>query len=140
MICRCRLAVWRQLPKLFPASSTLVTCSKKKTHPSWVLFFLEDKAFTDESRGWSREWERALCLTGLGFRWLVRQRRQLIIAERGAPLKAQVRPVAPKKIRLVFTDRIFFFRFSGRTLLITQIVYKAVNIRPPLRTKYTANR
>ncbi len=29
-ISRCRLAVWRQLPKLFPASSTLVTCSKMK--------------------------------------------------------------------------------------------------------------
>ncbi len=27
---RCRLAVWRQLPKLFPASSTLVTCSKRR--------------------------------------------------------------------------------------------------------------
>ena len=26
---RCRLAVWRQLPKLFPASSTLVTCSNQ---------------------------------------------------------------------------------------------------------------
>ena len=25
---RWRLAVWRQLPKLVPASSTLVTCSK----------------------------------------------------------------------------------------------------------------
>ena len=31
--CRCRLAVWRQLPKLFPASSTLVTCSKKRNAP-----------------------------------------------------------------------------------------------------------
>ena len=27
LLCRCRLAVWRQLPKLIPASSTLVTCS-----------------------------------------------------------------------------------------------------------------
>lgn len=30
MKCRCRLAVWRQLPKLIPASSTLVTCSNNK--------------------------------------------------------------------------------------------------------------
>jgi len=30
--------------------------------------FLEDKECYDESRGWSREWERALCLTSLGFR------------------------------------------------------------------------
>ena len=38
---RCRLAVWRQLPKLFPASSTLVTCSKRKvgchSHPTFLL-------------------------------------------------------------------------------------------------------
>ena len=30
MICRCRLAVWRQLPKLISAGPTPVTCSKKK--------------------------------------------------------------------------------------------------------------
>ena len=36
--CRCRLAVWRQLPKLFPASSTLVTCSKKINAPLRCVF------------------------------------------------------------------------------------------------------
>ena len=45
---------------------------------------------TDESRGWSREWERALCPTSLKFRLFVRQSRQLIIAERGATPKARL--------------------------------------------------
>ncbi len=40
--CRCRLAVWRQLPKLIPASSTLVTCSTKKA-PFWGFFLFYDK-------------------------------------------------------------------------------------------------
>ena len=39
---------------------------QKEKHPSWVLLFLEDRVITDESRGWSREWERALCPTGVG--------------------------------------------------------------------------
>ena len=39
--CRCRLAVWRQLPKLFPASSTLVTCSKKRTGVHFGTMHLE---------------------------------------------------------------------------------------------------
>ena len=47
---------------------------EKRTHGG-AFFFLEDRVITDESRGWSREWERALCLTGMGFRLLVRQRR-----------------------------------------------------------------
>ena len=37
-LCRRRLAVWRQLPKLFPASSTLVACSKKTNAPKVVRF------------------------------------------------------------------------------------------------------
>ena len=37
--CRCRLAVWRQLPKLIPASSTLVTCSKKDAFLTEAFFF-----------------------------------------------------------------------------------------------------
>ena len=36
---------------------------QKDERPLWAFFFLEDRANTDESRGWSREWERALCLT-----------------------------------------------------------------------------
>ena len=40
-LCRRRLAVWRQLPKLFPASSTLVACSKIKVgrlaRPTFIL-------------------------------------------------------------------------------------------------------
>ena len=63
---------------------------QNKEHPSWVLLFLEDKERYDESRGWSREWERALCLTSLKFRLFVRQSRQLIIAERGATPKARL--------------------------------------------------
>ncbi len=50
-LCRCRLAVWRQLPKLFPASSTPVTCSKNKEHPSWVLLFLEIKRILTRVEG-----------------------------------------------------------------------------------------
>ena len=42
--CRCRLAVWRQLPKLIPASSTLVTCSKDK-RPFWGVLFLEETEY-----------------------------------------------------------------------------------------------
>ena len=68
-----------------------ITCSKKKDTPKAVcLFFLEGGLITDESRGGSRLREQTLCLTGLGFRWIVRQRRQLIIAERGAPPKARL--------------------------------------------------
>ena len=37
--CRCRLAVWRQLPKLLPASSTLVTCSKNRQTSQGVCRF-----------------------------------------------------------------------------------------------------
>ena len=50
--CRCRLAVWRQLPKLFPASSTLVTCSKKKDVPCGAFFlFALDRARESNSEG-----------------------------------------------------------------------------------------
>ena len=33
------------------------------------VFFLDDRVITDESRGWSHEWERVLCLTRKGIRY-----------------------------------------------------------------------
>ena len=45
----------------------------------------------------AREWERALCLTGLENRLIERQSRQLIIAKRGAPPKARLSSPAPTK-------------------------------------------
>jgi hypothetical protein len=41
----------------------------------------------------------------------------LIIAQRGAPLKAQVRPVAPKKYRQPFVACIFLFSSKKAILL-----------------------
>ena len=59
-ISRCRLAVWRQLPKLLPASSTLVTCSKIKVgcerHPTFILEI--DRILTRVEGGAANESER----------------------------------------------------------------------------------
>ncbi len=40
IICRCRLAVWRQLPKLISAGPTPVTCSTSINGQSKVRLFL----------------------------------------------------------------------------------------------------
>ena len=48
---RCRLAVWRQLPKLLPASSTLVTCSKKTNVPTGRFSFWEIKCLLTRVEG-----------------------------------------------------------------------------------------
>ena len=81
--CRCRLAVWRQLPKLIPASSTLVTCSKKGRLPCEGVLFWR-KTTTDESRGWSCERERAFCPIGIFFRNTPRQNKQHSVLFGGA--------------------------------------------------------
>ena len=56
---------------------------------------------------------KTLCRTRVGLRYASMQSRQLIIAERGAPPKAQVRPVAPKISSWFLPTAYFFLPFYG---------------------------
>ena len=52
---RCRLAVWRQLPKLISAGPTPVTCSKVKAPLGGAFLFRKKVRESDPERGFCEE-------------------------------------------------------------------------------------
>ena len=88
-----------KIPKLFPASSTLVTCSKKRNAPKVVRFsFWKINCDLTRVEGGAASGNERFALRSIGKGLLVRQSRQLIIAERGAPPKARLL-AKPKKMQ-----------------------------------------
>ncbi len=89
--CRNRLAVWRQLPKLLPAGSTPVSCSKQKAadfcQPPFVWNVPNTKR---ESRVEQIAERRFFCRRIARLRKCCRQNERLIIVRRGVPLKARL--------------------------------------------------
>ena len=66
-----RVKIWVLIPLAVCLLRALSPAPKIKA-PEKGAFIFGNRPNTDESRGWSREWERALCLTNLDFRLLVR--------------------------------------------------------------------
>ena len=75
----------------YPSNKALIMpCRGEISKRIYCAFAVTERKENRTLREKSREWERALCLTGLEICLLVRQSRQLIIAERGAPPKARL--------------------------------------------------
>ena len=86
------------------------------------MFFFVLNDYKVGLEGWSRERERAFCRTTPITSPLKRQNKRLIIVWRGAPLKAQVPPSAPKKEHSIGCS--FFIDF----LLIRSATNKKVGL------------